>query len=301
MPMSPHRPALAAILVAVVAVLSFGAHAARVDAAPPTPNPMVAVALSYDGTSQGQCWIFVKNVVREATGHEMGFDYRQGFFDAGAIEVSAADAQPGDIIQIANDADTSASADYNGLHTSIILANLGGGSFDVIDSNMNFDGVVHQRAGYNPAASAARYAGLSYHIYRITGTPGIAPPLAPSASAPKVVPGTSFQAGDHAVVVSSDGLRLRSAPSTSSDTLAVLSDRTPVTVTGAAVAAEGYHWVPVTTSRGDGYVAAEFLAKSDGGTAAPGTSSPTAAGPTSLTPPKPLMQFRNVVAAVASD
>lgn len=300
MPMSQHRPALAAILVAVVAVLSLGAHPVRVAAAPPPASPVASVALSYDGTWQGQCWTFVKKVVKEATGREMGFDYRQGFFDAGAIEVSAANALPGDIIQIANDADTSASADYNGLHTSIILNNLGGGRFDVIDSNMNFDEIVHQRPGYDPAASAARY-GLTYHIYRITGTPGTAPPLSTARATPTLVPGTAFQAGDKAFVVSSDGLRLRAAPSVSSGTLGVLANLSPVTVTGATVAADGYHWVKVTTGLGDGYVAGEFLAKDSAGTAVPGGSPPTAAGPTSSTPPKPLMPFRNVIAAVSSD
>src|SRR5690348_7796343 len=145
MPMSQHRLALAAILVAIVAALSMSARPHTVEAAPAAQNPIVTTALSYDGTYQGECWVFVKKVVLEATGRQMGFDYRQGFFDAGAVEVSTAAAQPGDIIQIADDNDTSPDASYNGLHTAIILVNHGDGTFDVIDSNRDFDGVVHQR------------------------------------------------------------------------------------------------------------------------------------------------------------
>lgn len=72
----------------------------------------MAAAVRYDGTWQGECWAFVKKVVREATGQEMGFDYRQGYFDAGATEVTVATAQPGDIIQIANDFNSGPNADY---------------------------------------------------------------------------------------------------------------------------------------------------------------------------------------------
>ncbi|MEO6397477.1 MAG: hypothetical protein ABIP13_03305, partial [Tepidiformaceae bacterium] len=163
--MSQHRAALAAILVAVVAILALSVVPAT--AAPPAPtNPLVAAAAAYDGTWQGECWAFIKKIVREATGQEMGFDYRQGYFDAGAIEVSVADARAGDVIQIARDSDSGPNADYSGLHSSIIVENLGGGAFHVIDSNQNYDGVVHHRLSYSPSAAAARY-GLNFHIYRI--------------------------------------------------------------------------------------------------------------------------------------
>src|SRR6185312_9026007 len=161
MPMSQHRPALAAILVAFVAVLSLSAVTfASADSSSPITNPIAVTALKYEGTYQGQCWVFMKKVVFEATGQEIGFDYRQGYFDAGATEVSAADAQQGDIIQIANDADTSPDASY--------------------------DGLVHERDGYDPGDRASAN-GLSFHIYRITGTP---------APAPQAIPPASFAVGD---------------------------------------------------------------------------------------------------------
>ena len=165
MPMSQHRAALAAILVAVVAIYALSVVPAI--AAPSVPaNPVVAAAIQYDGTWQGECWAFVKKVVREATGQEMGFDYRQGYFDAGATEVTVAAARPGDIIQIANDANSGPNADYPGLHSSIVVENLGNGLFHVIDSNQNYDGMVRHRTEYSPSASAARY-GLNFHIYRV--------------------------------------------------------------------------------------------------------------------------------------
>jgi hypothetical protein len=111
MPMSQHRLALAGILAALLGVLA-SATLAHADSTPtPATNPIVATAQKYLGTQQGQCWTFVQKVVLEATGQKMGFDYRQGFFDAGAIEVDAASAQAGDIIQIDNDADTAPDAD----------------------------------------------------------------------------------------------------------------------------------------------------------------------------------------------
>lgn len=297
MPMSQHRPALAAILVAFVAVLTICVRPIHADAASPDPSPIASVALSYDGTSQGQCWIFAKKVVKEATGHDMGFDYRQGYFDAGAIEVSAAAAQRGDIIQIASDSDTSPSASYDGLHTAIILANLGGGKFDVIDSNQNYDGVVHQRPNYDPGASAARY-GLTYHIYRITGTPSTAPAL----PALKPTAGATFTAGDHAITVTpGDVLRLRSGPSASAGVKATLPNGTPLTVTGDTVIADGYRWVKVSSPQGDGYVAAEFIAKDSPGIVTAGGASPTAAGSGPEGPARPLMQFRNIVPVVSAD
>ena len=285
MPMSQHRPALAAILVAVVAVLSVTV-AARSAAAASPPSPIAQTALSYDGTWQGECWGWVRKVVFEATGRTIGFDYREGFFEAGAVEVSTAEARAGDIIQIARDADTSPSADYPGLHTSIILANLGGGTFDVIDSNQNFDGVVHQRAGYDPAASAARYAGLNFHIYRIGG--GAATSPAAPLAAP--VPGESFAAGERArVFTPGDCLNLRSGPGRDYATLACLGHGTALTVLAAPETTD-LRWVKVSTPAGDGWVAADYITKE------PATARPSSAGTVG-----PVMQRRAFIALAASD
>ncbi len=323
MPMSQHRPALAAILVAVVAVL-FAVAAVPAMAAPasiPPSNPAIAQdAARYDGTYQGQCWTFVKKVVAEVTGRQIGFDYREGFFDAGAIEVSLTDAGPGDIIQIANDADTSPGADYAGLHTAIVVSANGDGTFTVVDSNMNFDGVVHIRENYNPVASAGRYGGLTYHIYRISGS-GTGPSPAGAGVTNRVpsarlvpVDAASVAVGDTLFTnTPGDVLRLRTAPN--GDILTVLGDRTQVTVIANAGLANGYHWVQVSTPAGQGFVAIEFIAKST----ATGTNTTPAATP-SPTPAStsngggtagarssgsgtvnPVLPFRRVVPGVTAD
>ena len=293
MPMSQHRPALAAILVAVVAVLLLSTVPAS--AAPPSSR-IAATAIGYEGTWQGECWAFVKKVVKEATGREMGFDYRQGFFDAGAIEVRWDQAQSGDIVQIANDADTSANASYKGLHTAIIAENLGDGRFNIVDSNQNFDGMVHRRTSYNPAENAAR-SGLSYHIYRITGSPSIAP--APRAIP---VPGQKFQVGDRVVTATpKDTLRLRPTAGTKLPEIGLLADRTRLTVTGGTVESDGYHWVKVSTPIGDGWVAVEYLAR-DTSPDSLSAGAPAAAGPATSggSGTKPLLQFRSFVPVVSA-
>jgi hypothetical protein len=293
MPMSLHRPALAAILVAFVAVLSLGL-AAPARAVQPTPpmNPIASVALSYDGTYQGECWIFVKKVVKEATGREMGFDYRQGYFDAGAIEVSFDQAQMGDIIQIASDADTSPDASYSGLHTAIIVENLGDGIFNVVDSNRDFDGMVHQRSAYDPRAISAR-SGLNYHIYRITGgTPTIAPKLAAAAPPAPVV----FRIGDHAITnTPGDVLNIRTSPNGSILPEFKFPDGTKVTITGEAVAAGAHTWVKVSSGLRDGWVASEYLVKDPAG---PGSAAgaPAANG----TPVRPVLAFHSFAVAIVS-
>ena len=290
MPMSQHRAALAAILVAVVALLALSV--ASVTAAASPTNPLVTVASSYDGTWQGECWMFVKKVVREATGQEMGFDYRQGFFDAGATEVTSANAQPGDIIQIASDADSGPNADYPGLHTSIVVANLGGGLFNVIDSNQNYDGVVHLRSNYSPADSAGRY-GLNFHIYRIVAgakakaSPGtaVAPPALAAPS-----PGQVLLVGDRArVYTPGDVLNLRNGAGRDAAVIAKLLHGMAVTVLSAPTTSSGIVWLKVSTPAGEGWVAAEFLTKD------------TPVTPSSAGPATPLLQYRSFIPLASAD
>jgi len=287
MPMSQHRPALAAILVAFVAVLSLSA-AKLASAGSPSPitNPIAVTALKYEGTYQGECWMFMKKVVFEATGQEVGFDYRQGYFDAGATEVSAADAQQGDIIQVANDADTAPDASYDGLHTAIILRNNGDGTFDVVDSNRDFDGIVHERDNYDPTSHVTAANGLSYHIYRITGTP---------APMPQAIPPASFAVGDHAVTnTPGDVLNLRPSAGFTGK-LGTLPDRTLVTVLSAPIAQGGYHWVQVSTPVGNGWVASEFLLEQSVPTGAAAPSSPSGGAKVG-----PVRTYRSFTAGVSS-
>lgn len=240
------------ILLAVAAFASDGqARAQSYDSA------VAQRALRDLGTYQGDCWPWVRKVVQEATGKTMGFGYRAGYFQGGAVEVSMAEARAGDVLQISDDNNSDPGAYYPGLHNVIILENLGGGIFNAIDSNQNWDGVVRLRPNYAPYARAASL-GLDVHIYRFeTGGATGSGQVDPVPTAEPTPPAGSKAAR----VVTNDGscLRLRSAPSAGSTILTCLADRSRVWVTGPAVAADGYTWVPVTTLAGSGYMAMEYL------------------------------------------
>jgi len=243
---------LIVLALAVLAPLSMG----RTDeaAAEEANGPIAAAAMRQLGTDGGQCWTFMQQVVAEATGRKVGFDYRAGYFEAGAVEVSISEAANGDIIQIAADSNSGAWASYPGLHTAIILKNLGDGRFDAIDSNQNWDEMVRMRTNYDPFASAARH-GLQVHIYRIpVGNAPVA------AAAPETA--ATFEAADVAkVAAGGDCLNLRSGASTTAARLGCLATGTQVTATGETKTAGGMTWVQVETPKGTGWVAARFLAK----------------------------------------
>lgn len=288
MPMSPHRLALAGLVAVIVASLALGGAAlAAAETGQSPSNPIVQTALKYNGTWQGECWPWVRRVVFEATGREMGFDYRQGYFEGGAVEVASKDAGPGDIIQIALDAVTGPDADYYGLHTLIVVANRGNGVFDTIDANQNFDGMVHLRAGYSPSESAAR-SGMQFHIYRFP-TAANPNPKGSSASAP-TSPSAPPALGERGVVTAGgDGLNLRAGPGVDQPVLSRLPDGMTVFVTSEQpTLASGRYWVSVRSSHGEGWVAAEFL-KPPAGAPAAGSG----AG-------RPLVQYRLFVPVLAA-
>lgn len=265
------RSRIALFLLLLVALAPVALARTTTPASASAPNgPIVSTALKYLGTHGGQCWTFMKEVVAEATGRNVGFDYRLGFFEAGAIEVSASEATNGDIIQIASDANTSPSASYPGLHTAIIIDNLGGGVFDAIDSNQNWDEMVNLRPNYDPYARAASY-GLQVHIYRI---PGGGPDGTPVNAEP-------VASGDTATVATSC-LNLRTSASLAGTKVSCLPAGTTVTVTGGPVDADGYTWVPVSTPSGSGWVASEFLQRSSGS----GTTAAAAPEPASQPAPE---------------
>lgn len=286
--MSQHRRAVAAILVALFAMLTLavGPSAAAAQSGP--TNPIAQVALSYVGQHGGQCWVFVQNVVRQATGIQMGFDYREGFLapiqGPGAVEVSVQQAQPGDIIQIANDADTAPDADYPGLHTSIIVNNNGDGTFEVVDSNFNFDETVTEHNGYDPAADAARF-GLEFHIYRFPTSGG-------TPAAPSQVSAEPIAQGDTVVVrTGSDVLNLRSSPTTDQpNVIAKLANGTLLTATGSPITNQTGSWVPVETASGQtGWVSAAWVVRA-----------PAAASTSGAAPLKPVFSFHVVVPMVVT-
>ena len=209
-------------------------------------------ALKDLGTWGGQCFNWVKGVVDRATPYTMGWGYRDGYLVAGAVEVTLASAVRGDIIQLANDAITSPNVTYGGLHSSIVLENLGGGRFDVVDSNQDWDEVVRLRPGYEPLEAAARYLGISVRVYRFPGASAVDAPPPDS---------TQIEAGAQGVVnAGGDCLRLRDAPGLSGTRLDCLPDGSVVTITGAAQTVDGLQWLPVSSALGDGWVAAIYIA-----------------------------------------
>lgn len=265
-----NRVVLALVAAAIMTITLVSSPApARAEG---TGSPIADAALRHLDTYGGQCWTFMQQVVAEATGIRVtGPGYRQGYLNAGAIEVSADEAVAGDIIQIASDANPGWGS-YPGLHTAIVLKNLGGGRFDAIDSNQNWDEWVRLRPNYDPYASAARN-GLQVHIYRMPGGSAGDTPI-------------SFKLADGTpatVAAGGDCLNLRSAPGLSSGRLGCVPAGSTVSITGDSVVADGYTWVPVDTPRGTGWVAADFLQVSQAAAAsAPADLAPAATAPAAV-------------------
>lgn len=283
MPLSSHRPTLAAILVAVVAFTAMGLSRPA-DAVTPA-DAIVERATRDLGTWQGECWQWMKKVVADATGRQIGFDYRLGYLEAGAIEVTVDQAGPGDVVQIVRDSWSSPDADYAGLHTAIILRKNTDGTFDVIDSNQQWDGMVRLRAGYNPRALAAE-RGLNFHIYRFTT--GTAPSsLQPAATTKTTTPGA---VGDRALVnTPGECLNMRAEPFGS--VITCLPHGTSLSIIQGPVTANGMAWVKVQSPAGTGWVAAQYTQKEPSAAA-----EKSAAGD-----PKPVFQYRAVIPLTSSD
>ncbi len=101
--------------------------------------------------------------------------------------------------------------------------------------------------------------------------PGVTTPTDP----PPPPPTGQFPVGS-TVTVTGGTVNFRSGPSTSASVIDVIPDGREFTVTGAAVAANGYSWVPVTsTVYGSGYIAGAFLVASGSTTTPPPTQPPT--------------------------
>ncbi len=294
---APRRLTLAGTLIAAFVLLAalvvppVTSRAANRQAA--SDHPIIARAYQDLGTWGGQCFTWVRQVVAESLGREIGFAYHQGYIDAGAVLVydssrpnpgNLADVLPGDIVQIASATDPG--SDVEGLHTMIVTLNLGNGTFDGIDSNQNWDEMVGERSAYDPARAAGRYPGLAFRIYRfpVDGVP--LPKVAPSGA---VARQRTFIAGERAVVVADGtGLNLRGAPGTDQPVVKLLADYTEVTVvSGEVVRATGRDWVEVGTAFGTGFVALQYLQP-------PGSAGSAASGGPGLIP-----SFRLTIAYLA--
>ncbi len=175
---------------------------------------------------------------------------------------------------------SSADADYSGLHTAIVISANGDGTFEAIDSNQNWDGVVNLRSGYDPAARAAA-AGLDVHAYRFgSDAPSLLPPAPPVVTVAGPV-----TTGDKARVnTPGDCLRLRATPS--GTITHCLGHGTQVTVTGEPRLVDSTLWVPVSTAAGNGWMASDYLLKE----APSSIANPSGSGPVT-----PIFRFRAFV------
>ena len=247
-----------AFVVLVTCVLASPSTISAADQPTLGQSSVARWAMSAVGQQQGECFPWMRRIVQAVTGLTIGNDYRLGYLQAGAVEVSPQAARSGDIIQIAKDADTTPFADYLGLHTAMVLENQGGGKFKVVDSNSNFDGVVRVRDGYDPGAAAARYPGLSFHVYRLPETTqsASAPPLPNSTgNTPGVIPiGSAAE-----IAADGDCLRVRTIAGLSGGIVGCLPTGTRVTVVQAGPDVDGYHWVTIATGSISGWASERYL------------------------------------------
>lgn len=307
------------LVVVLTPMVAVGAGLGRPDAevAPalevPLGSSVLTLAVQSLGTFQGECFPWVRSVVKRATGRLMGYSYRAGYLDAGAIEVPLESARGGDVIQLISDRDDGADADYPGMHTSIVFSVQAPGVFRVIDSNLEFDGIVRIRDGYNPMALAARFSNINVHVYRFydgaasRGTelgdriapspplvdfglpnPGlVGPPSGPTYSVGSALsrelapPGSAPQQAAASAVIRADGdcLRLRAAPAADAPVLTCLPDGGTVSLLQGTQQADGVAWQAVSSGGQAGWVASQYLVRSSGPAAPPAPSSPPVAAP----------------------
>ena len=247
-----------AIAIATVLVAISLPGAARAQTLPELTHPAAQRAMQDHLTYQGECWPWIRQIVQESMGRTIGFGYVSGFYEAGATEVPLSEAQQGDVIQIADDENAGPGVDYPGLHTGLVLERFDDGTFTIIDSNSQWDGVVRIRYGYDPIASANRYSGLEVHAYRIP-TDGEFVPIPPT-EAPEP---ETFSVGDTAVVTPGGGcLNLRSDATLAGSIVTCLPEGAELTVLSEPVEADGWAWVAVHLSDGAaGWVASEYLSQ----------------------------------------
>jgi Ricin-type beta-trefoil lectin domain len=123
----------------------------------------------------GQCKVWAAKVVnavlhRQGGGRIGGYESRGGAYwgsyaAAGGVRVSAAQAAPGDLIQLNNPADRTSNVHYRAMHSAIIVARASTpGTFVVRDSNWHGDERVTDHL-WTPGTTAAKF-GLETNYWR---------------------------------------------------------------------------------------------------------------------------------------
>ena len=70
-------------------------------------------------------------------------------------------------------------ADYPGMHTSIVIKNHEDGSFTVVESNAEWNGMVTLNTNYQPDKVIKQMPWLSIHAFRVPETPLVSTTLVP--------------------------------------------------------------------------------------------------------------------------
>ena len=258
---------LVALLASSAALIVGAAHpASAADLVPASYGVIANRALASIAQNGGECFTWMRQVVFEATGRTIGVDYRLGYLQAGATEVTIADARNGDIIQLINDAKSDPAADYPGMHTAIVLESQGDGKFRVIDSNFRLDHIVRVHDNYDPKAHAAQRANIAVHVYRMPS--GSAPTSANSGTGTQnMAPGNFAE-----VVADGDCLRLRVVAGLNGFVLGCLATGMNVVVLPERAEADGLRWQRVTGGGFTGWAADRYLRPMTEASATPGTA-----------------------------
>lgn len=165
------------VLTATLALLVLGLLVVRVDSAPVcesriTTRALYMAAQAYrDGAHGGQCKAFVNrifNTVARRSGSDarIGWSYYSDYRAVGAMEVASDMVEPGDVIQLNQPGHPDRYV--KGMHTAVVLSNLGSGWYLVIDSNWRDDERVHRHV-WKPGRDAAA-DGLVVRYWRLGTT-----------------------------------------------------------------------------------------------------------------------------------
>lgn len=127
-------------------------------------------------TQSGQCKQFANCIVFLASGRtqwpvDPGKNYQHSYRVAGGVEITALpEVTKGDIIQVG-------SFDGGNLHTAIVVQNKGGGRFNVVDSNYNYDEIVRQHDYIPPSGARFWRMGTVNGVPPASGHPPSAQPI----------------------------------------------------------------------------------------------------------------------------
>ncbi len=251
------RLILSAILAGVLAVVAFQPSTAAGQSAG-MDHPAVRVAANQVGNHGGQCKMFVRQVFARV-GANIGPGYRAAYLNVGT-EIDPANARAGDILQISHPAN--GEAFYPGMHTAIVIENLGNGTFKVVDSNFGGDERVRIH-NWTPRVPSH----LRLYAYRIdlgatgsssSGSSGSSSNSSPAADVPEA---PDLAVGDEAIVATGTScLNMRDGAGLNHSRIDCMESGGKLTVLSEPTSSNGFTWVKVQTESGqEGWVAAEYL------------------------------------------